>query len=72
MFPYADNPDSYWTGYFSSRANDKQQVRRASSSYHSSNQLITEKMLDQNKDVEDFQDELIEGSWALLDDLSIL
>jgi hypothetical protein len=24
MFPYADNPDSYWTGYFSSRANDKQ------------------------------------------------
>jgi len=72
MFPYADNPDSYWTGYFSSRANDKQQVRRASSSYHSSNQLITEKMLDQSKDVEDFQDELIEGSWALLDDLSIL
>ena len=72
MFPYADTPDSYWTGYFSSRANDKQQVRRASSNYHSSNQLIAEKLLDQSKDAEDFQDELLEGSWGLLDDLSIL
>ena len=27
MFPYADHPDEYWTGYFSSRANSKIFVR---------------------------------------------
>jgi hypothetical protein len=37
MFPYADNPNGYWTGYFSSRANDKEQIRRFSSYYHASN-----------------------------------
>jgi hypothetical protein len=30
MFPYADNPESFWTGYFTSRANDKGFVRRGS------------------------------------------
>lgn len=30
MFPYSDNPDSYWTGYFSSRPNDKEYIRKAS------------------------------------------
>ena len=29
MFPYADQPDDYWTGYFTSRANDKRQDRLA-------------------------------------------
>jgi hypothetical protein len=37
MFPYSDNPDSYWTGYFSSRANDKGYIRRASTNFHASN-----------------------------------
>jgi lysosomal alpha-mannosidase len=30
MFPYADNENSFWTGYFSSRANDKEYIRRIS------------------------------------------
>jgi hypothetical protein len=30
MFPYSDNPDGYWTGYFSSRANDKELIRKTS------------------------------------------
>jgi alpha-mannosidase len=30
MFPYADKPYAYWTGYFSSRANDKEYIRRGS------------------------------------------
>ena len=27
MFPYSDRDENYWTGYFSSRANSKSQVR---------------------------------------------
>lgn len=34
MFPYADHPDAYWTGYFSSRANSKGYIRRGSSNLH--------------------------------------
>jgi len=41
LFPYADNRDSYWTGYFSSRANDKGYMRRASQTLHSSNKLFS-------------------------------
>ena len=47
MFPYADYPDAYWTGYFSSRANDKEYVRRASYNYDASNQLYAEEVLNQ-------------------------
>ena len=48
MFPYADNKDSYWTGYFSSRANDKEYIRRLSHNFHSSTKLESEKVLDVN------------------------
>ena len=30
MFPYADWEDQYWTGYFTSRANSKSQIRYGS------------------------------------------
>ena len=45
MFPYSDNPDSYWTGYFTSRANDKEQIRRGSSNFHASSQLYSQSVL---------------------------
>ena len=41
LFPYADDENSYWTGYFSSRANDKGYMRRASQTLHSSNKLFS-------------------------------
>ena len=46
MFPYSDSPDSYWTGYFSSRPNDKEYIRKASHNLDASNQLYAEKVLD--------------------------
>jgi hypothetical protein len=46
MFPYSDNPDGYWTGYFSSRANDKELIRKTSHQMHASTQLYSEKALD--------------------------
>lgn len=37
MFPYSDYFDVYWIGYFSSRANDKEYIRRASHNFHAAN-----------------------------------
>ena len=47
MFPYEDRADSYWTGYFTSKVNDKQLIRRFSSNLHSSCNLYSHKVLDQ-------------------------
>ena len=46
MFPYSDAADSFWTGYFSTRPNDKEFIRRASSYFRASNVVFSEKMLD--------------------------
>ena len=35
-FPYSDNVDDYWTGFFSSRATHKKMIRDISSHYHAS------------------------------------
>ena len=71
MFPYSDNPNAYWTGYFSSRANDKQQVRRGSHNFHSSSQLYASKMLDQSLD-EKTLNETLEANWNLMDKMGVL
>ena len=46
MFLYADHDAAYWTGYFSSRANDKKYIRDASHTLHSSNKLFALKSID--------------------------
>lgn len=48
MFPYADYIDAYWTGYFSSRANNKKYIRDASHALHSSNKLFALAGIDQS------------------------
>jgi hypothetical protein len=48
MFPYADGMYSFWTGYFTSRANDKEYTRRGSHNIHASNKLYTMEALNQN------------------------
>jgi lysosomal alpha-mannosidase len=47
MMPYSDNDQSFWTGYFSSRANDKKYMRDASHTLHSSNKLFALASIDQ-------------------------
>jgi len=39
MFPYADDDYSFWTGYFTSRSNDKDYIRRGSHNLHASSKL---------------------------------
>jgi len=48
MFPYSDYPDQYWTGYFTSRANSKSQVRFGQQNLLASNKIFTGKVLDQS------------------------
>lgn len=48
LFPYADADESWWVGYFTSRAHAKAQVRDSSSNFHSSQKLAFEVLLDQN------------------------
>lgn len=46
MFPYADSAPSFWTGYFTSRANDKEYIRFGSHNLHASTKLYAEKVID--------------------------
>jgi hypothetical protein len=48
MFPYADNPEDYWTGYFTSRAGAKKQVRTGQSVLHSTSAYYVKHALNQN------------------------
>lgn len=70
MFPYADNPDAYWTGYFSSRANDKEYTRRASYNYDASNQLYAEGVLNQQLTDDDIN-QMLDARYTMLDVLGI-
>lgn len=47
MMPYSDAPLNFWTGYFTSRANDKGYIRTGGHQLHASSQLYAEKMFDQ-------------------------
>mmetsp|Transcript_34264 Transcript_34264/g.25339 ORF Transcript_34264/g.25339 Transcript_34264/m.25339 type:complete len:123 (-) Transcript_34264:1754-2122(-) len=41
FFPYADYDVSMWTGYFTSRSNDKEYIRRASHNHQASSYLYS-------------------------------
>lgn len=46
MFPYGEHFTDYWTGYFTSRANAKKQVRDGQANLHASSKLYAMKVLD--------------------------
>ena len=56
MFPYADFPNSYWTGYFTSRPNSKKQVRDGQANLHASSKLYARSMLNQSMSESDLND----------------
>ena len=45
MFPYADQSEDYWTGYFSSRADAKKQDRLTQANLHAGFKLYSQKLL---------------------------
>jgi hypothetical protein len=46
LFPYGDDYESWWTGYFTSRPGAKSYVRTGSHIFHASSQLASQAMLD--------------------------
>jgi hypothetical protein len=71
MFPYADGPDAYWTGYFTSRPTHKDYIRTASHNFHSSNQLYATKALDLS--VTDSQmTDIMNANYQMLDRIGIV
>lgn len=71
MFPYASGNTDWWTGYFTSRANAKGYIRRASSNLHSSSILYTQKVLDQAASDKDIFS-VLEANYVLRDALGVL
>ena len=71
MFPYADNENSFWTGFFSSRANDKAYMRRASQTLHSSNKLFALASIDQETSDEQINS-ILEAKETMLDVVGVI
>lgn len=69
-FPYSDKASSYWTGYFTSRPNFKQYVRRASSSFRASGGLFAQKVIAHDLRAKELTD-IILANYALQDPLAI-
>jgi len=70
LFPYQSSPSCYWTGYFSSRANNKAQVRQGSSNLHAANSIYKTLLLDKNLDQE-LADQILAAKSNMLDQLGI-
>jgi len=68
MFPYADSKDDYWTGFFTSRANSKSQIRFGQHNLHASNKLFTGKVLDQKTSDNDIS-AILDARYTMLDSM---
>lgn len=71
MFPYADRKFAYWTGYFTSRPNDKKYMRDASHVLHSSNKLYALAALDKTTSDSDIQ-AMVNAKEEMLDVVGIV
>jgi len=70
LFPYAGEEHGYWTGFYTSRANSKEYVRRASHNLHASSQLFALKALDQSTSNE-MMEAIMKANYNLLDQMGI-
>ncbi len=70
MFPYADSPNDYWTGYFTSRANSKGQIREGQANLHASNKVYSMKVLD-GAATENEISNILDSQFSMLDSLGI-
>lgn len=71
MFPYGAGTHDYWTGYFTSRANAKEYVRRTSSANDASSLLHSMNVIDVNASDEEKQASL-DANKAMMNAIGIL
>ena len=71
MFPYADQSEDYWTGYFTSRADAKKQDRQTASNLHASNKIYAQKMLEQDVSDETVKS-ILDNKHAMFDAMGIM
>jgi len=71
MFPYADQKDDYWTGYFTSRADAKKQDRQTQANFHASSKVYAQKLLEKGVD-KDTVKTIRENKHAMLNALGIM
>ena len=70
MFPYSDNPQDYWTGYFSSRASAKKQVRDGQAALHGAAKLYAQKVI--NPTVSDYEvSQVLNATSTMLDSMGV-
>jgi hypothetical protein len=67
MFPYADNPEDYWTGYFTSRPGAKKQVRDGQALLHQTQAYFAKKALKNSS----YMNEIKNVSETLLDAMGV-
>mmetsp|Transcript_30443 Transcript_30443/g.29834 ORF Transcript_30443/g.29834 Transcript_30443/m.29834 type:complete len:157 (+) Transcript_30443:759-1229(+) len=70
LFPYADNSQAYWTGYFTSRSNLKEYIRRASRHLTASHNLYALKFIDQANDQATL-DDILAASYSIFDAVGV-
>ena len=66
MFPYSDNHEDFWTGYYTSRQSSKKFVRDGQSNMHASNYLYAEKMVQNETSDKEIQS-IMEANFMMLD-----
>lgn len=71
MFPYANDENSYWTGYFSSRANDKEYIRKASRNLNSSSMLFAMNALNLEAQKENFFEDGLKSTDDMKDTIGV-
>ena len=71
MFPYANNDYTYWTGFYSSRANDKKYFRDASHVLHGSNKLFALASIDQKTTDSDIK-AMLDAKQAMMDVVGVI
>jgi lysosomal alpha-mannosidase len=74
MFPYADQAEDFWSGYFSSRANAKKQVRDAQAALHGSQKMMTPFMLgltQQTRQEQKVREKIVERKEQMMDALGV-
>lgn len=71
MFPYADQNEDYWTGYYTSRALSKRMVRVAQANMHAQNKIYSLAALDQTTTADEMQ-LILDNKYQMLDIMGIM